>query len=66
MTKLTQEQIQTLETAFATLPESFKNLDHPYVNMMGVQKQLEQGSKTIFYMEQNDVGMYALEMKLEE
>jgi hypothetical protein len=40
MTKLTPEQIKTLEDAFASYPEDFKRTS-PYASMEGIQKQLD-------------------------
>jgi hypothetical protein len=48
MTKLTQEQLQTIEDAFNSLPEDMRT--GRYRNMEGIQEQLESGAKIIFYM----------------
>ncbi len=40
MAQLTQEQIKTLEDAFASYPEDFKRTS-PYASMEGIQKQLD-------------------------
>jgi hypothetical protein len=40
MKQLTQEQIKTLEDAFAGYPEDFKRTS-PYASMEGIQKQLD-------------------------
>jgi len=40
MNQLTQEQIKTLEDAFASYPEDFKRTS-PYASMEGIQKQLD-------------------------
>jgi len=67
MTNLTQEQIQILETAFASLPEEIRTMNSFYVSMEGVQEQLNSGAKLIFYMKQNDMGgMDIHKMRLEE
>ena len=48
MTKLTQEQIKTLEDAFNSLPEDMRT--GIYRNMEGIQEQLDSGAQIIFYM----------------
>ena len=48
MTKLTQEQIKTLEDAFNSLPEDMRT--GRYRNMEGIQEQLDSGAQIIFYM----------------
>ena len=48
MTKLTQEQLQTIEDAFNSLPEDMRT--GRYRNMEGIQEQLDSGAKFIFYM----------------
>jgi len=48
MTKLTQEQLQTIENAFNSLPEDMRT--GRYRNMEGIQEQLDSGAETIFYM----------------
>ena len=48
MTKLTQEQLQTIEDAFNSLPEDMRT--GRYRNMEGIQEQLDSGAKIIFYM----------------
>ena len=48
MTELTQEQLQTIEDAFNSLPEDMRT--GRYRNMEGIQEQLDSGSKFIFYM----------------
>ena len=52
MTKLTTEQIKTLEDAFASYPEDY-NSDSKYANMQGIQEQLDElkgEPGDIFYM----------------
>lgn len=41
MTQLTQEQIKTLEDAFASYPEDFPTTSK-YASMKGIQEQLEE------------------------
>ena len=48
MTKLTQEQLQTIEDAFNSLPEDMRT--GRYRNMEGIQEQLDSGTQIIFYM----------------
>jgi hypothetical protein len=48
MTKLSQEQLQTIEDAFNSLPEDMRT--GRYRNMEGIQEQLDSGAKFIFYM----------------
>ena len=48
MTKLTQEQLQTIEDAFNSLPEYMRT--GRYRTMEGIQEQLDSGAKIIFYM----------------
>ena len=48
MTKLTQEQLQTIEDAFNSLPEDMRT--GRYRNMEGIQEQLDSGAQIIFYM----------------
>jgi hypothetical protein len=48
MTKLTQEQLQTIEDAFNSLPEDMRT--GRYRNMEGIGEQLASGAETIFYM----------------
>jgi hypothetical protein len=48
MTELTQEQLQTIEDAFNSLPEDMRT--GKYRTMEGIQEQLESGAKIIFYM----------------
>ena len=48
MTELTQEQLQTIEDAFNSLPEYMRT--GTYRTMEGIQEQLDSGAKIIFYM----------------
>jgi hypothetical protein len=48
MTKLTQEQRQTIEDAFNSLPEYMRT--GTYRTMEGIEEQLASGAKIIFYM----------------
>ena len=48
MIKLTQEQLQTIEDAFNSLPEDMRT--GIYRNIEGIQEQLASGAETIFYM----------------
>ena len=48
MTKLTQEQLQTIEDAFNSLPEYMRT--GTYRTMEGIEEQLASGDQIIFYM----------------
>jgi len=48
MTELTQEQRQTIEDAFNSLPEYMRT--GTYRTMEGIEEQLASGAKIIFYM----------------
>ena len=48
MTKLTQEQIKTIEDAFNSLPEDMRT--GTYRTMEGIEEQLASGAQIIFYM----------------
>ena len=52
MTKLTQEQIKTIEDAFNSLPEDMRT--GTYKNMKGIEEQLASGAQTIFYMRRGE------------
>ena len=52
MTKLTQEQIKTIEDAFNSLPEDMRT--GMYRNMKGIQEQLDSGAEIIFYMRRGE------------
>ena len=49
---LTQEQRQTIEDAFNSLPEDMRT--GRYRNMEGIQEQLASGAKIIFYMNRGE------------
>ena len=49
---LTQEQRQTLEDAFNSLPEDMRT--GKYRTMEGIEEQLASGAKIIFYMCRGD------------
>ena len=50
--KLTQEQLQTIEDAFNSLPEDMRT--GTYRNMEGIQEQLASGAETIFYIRRGE------------
>jgi hypothetical protein len=52
VTKLTQEQIKTIEDAFNSLPEDMRT--GKYRNMGGIEEQLASGAQTIFYMRRGE------------
>ena len=54
MTKLTQEQRQTIEDALNSLPEVVKK--GMFSTMEGIEEQLAQGSTLIFYMSSDEPG----------
>ena len=58
MTKLTQEQIETLEYSFSNLDIDFENVPSARLHgtMEGVQQQLDSGADRIFYSYRNDTG----------
>ena len=47
MTKLTQEQLQTIEDAFNSIPEDMRT--GKFGTMEGIEEQLAEGSTLIFY-----------------
>ena len=47
MTKLTQEQLQTIEDAFNSIPEAMRT--GKFGTMEGIEEQLAEGSTLIFY-----------------
>ena len=56
MTKLTQEQLQTIEDAFNSIPEPMRT--GKYGTMEGIEEQLAQladGSTLIFYMTKAEI-----------
>ena len=48
MTKLTQEQLQTIENGFNSIPEPMRT--GKFGTMEGIEEQLAEGSTLIFYM----------------
>ena len=73
MTKLTQEQLQTIEDAFNSIPEPMRT--GKYGTMEGIEEQLADGSTLIFYMTKAEItdsngltqASYVIDkMKLEE
>jgi hypothetical protein len=52
MTKLTKEQIKTLEDAFNSLPENLRT--GTYRTMEGIEEQLSSGAEIIFYMRRGE------------
>ena len=73
MTKLTQEQLQTIEDAFNSIPEPMRT--GKYGTMEGIEEQLADGSTLIFYMTKAEItdsngltqASYAIDkMRLEE
>ena len=53
MTKLTQEQLQTIEDAFNSIPEPMRT--GKYGTMEGIEEQLAEGSTLIFYMTKAEI-----------
>ena len=53
MTKLTQEQLQTIEDAFNSIPEPMRT--GKYGTMEGIEEQLADGSTLIFYMTKAEI-----------
>ena len=53
MTKLTQEQLQTIEDAFKSIPEPMRT--GRYGTMEGIEDQLAEGSTLIFYMTKAEI-----------
>ncbi len=66
MTKLTQEQRQTIEDALNSLPQPVRK--GMYATMGGIEEQLARGDKIIFYMKPHNVpgGVYIDKMKVDE
>ena len=65
MTKLTQEQKQTIEDALNSIPESVRK--GMYGTMEGIEEQLARGDKIIFYMKPNELGGFNIDkMKVSE
>ena len=53
MTELTQEQRQTIEDAFNSLPQPVRK--GMYATMEGIEEQLASGATIIFYMRPHEV-----------
>ena len=53
MTKLTQEQLQTIEDAFNSIPEPMRT--GKFGTMEGIEEQLERGNKIVYYSDYRDV-----------
>ena len=53
MTKLTQEQRQTIEDAFNSIPETMRT--GKFGTMEGIEEQLAEGSALIFYMTKAEI-----------
>ena len=53
MTKLTQEQLQTIEDAFNSIPEDMRT--GKFGTMEGIEEQLAEGSTLIFYMTKAEI-----------
>jgi hypothetical protein len=53
MTELTQEQRQTIEDAFNSIPESMRT--GKFGTMEGIEEQLAEGSTLIFYMSKAEI-----------
>ena len=53
MTKLTQEQLQTIEDAFNSIPEPMRT--GKFGTMEGIEEQLAEGSTLIFYTTTADI-----------
>ena len=66
MTKLTQEQRQTIEDALNSIPTTAKK--GMYGTIEGIEEQLTRGDKIIFYMKPHKVpgGLYIDKMKVGE
>jgi hypothetical protein len=66
MTKLTQEQRQTIEYALNSIPEPVRK--GMYGTMEGIEEQLARGDEIVFYMRPHKVpgGFYIDKMKVGE
>ena len=53
MTELTQEQLQTIEDAFNSIPEDMRT--GKFGTMEGIEEQLAEGSTLIFYMTKAEI-----------
>ena len=58
MTKLTQEQIETLEYSFSNLDVDFEKVPSAKLHgtMEGVQQQIESGTDKVIYSYRNETG----------
>jgi len=58
MTKLTQEQIETLEYSFSNLDIDFEKVPSAKLHgtMEGVQQQIESGANKVIYSYRNETG----------
>lgn len=58
MTKLTQEQIETLEYSFSNLDVDFEKVPSAKLHgtMEGVQQQIESGADKVIYSYRNETG----------
>jgi len=58
MTKLTQEQIETLEYSFSNLDIDFEKVPSAKLHgtMEGVQQQIESGTDKVIYSYRNETG----------
>jgi hypothetical protein len=58
MTKLTQEQIETLEYSFSNLDIDFEKVPSAKMHgtMEGVQQQIESGADKVIYSYRNETG----------
>jgi hypothetical protein len=59
LTKLTQEQRQTIEDALNSLPQPVRQ--GLYATMEGIEEQLARGDKLIFYMRPNELGGFYID-----
>ncbi len=59
MTKLTQEQRQTIEDALNSLPQPVRK--GMYGTMEGIEEQLARGDKIVFYMKPNELGGFSID-----
>ena len=66
MTKLTQEQRQTIEDSLNSLSQPVRK--GMYATIEGIEEQLARGDKIIFYMKPHNVpgGVYIDKMKVGE
>lgn len=59
MTKLTQEQRQTIENALNSIPEPVRK--GMYGTMEGIEEQLARGDEIVFYMKPNELGGFSID-----